>query len=252
MDFRDIRKATERATANPGDDRLERLAYGAIFKEVARTLRKGSFKHGSESLRFLKKGAPWIAAGKSQLFQDVWALYETGYKRDGYFVEFGAASGVQFSNTWLLEKQFGWSGILAEPNPVFRASLAENRSCHLSFDCVWSKTGESLPFNCAEVGEHSGLGAGEGASIMVPTISLNDLLEQHNAPAVIDYISLDTEGSELEILQAFDFSRRDVRLISVEHNRRAARAEIYELMTKNGYVRRFAEISHYDDWYARA
>ncbi|MEA2989895.1 MAG: hypothetical protein QOG83_2606 [Alphaproteobacteria bacterium] len=44
-------------------------------------------------------------------------LHETGRKTSGYFVEFGATDGSNLSNTYLLERDFGWHGILAEPNP---------------------------------------------------------------------------------------------------------------------------------------
>jgi hypothetical protein len=50
------------------------------------------------------------------------------------------------------------------------------------------------------------------------TISLNDLLEKYNSPKKIDYISLDTEGSELKILKAFNFLKWDVEIFSIEHN----------------------------------
>lgn len=59
----------------------------------------------------------------SQLGQDLWVLEQTNYKRGGYFVEFGATDGVMLSNTWLLEEEFGWTGLLAEPNPKFFAKL---------------------------------------------------------------------------------------------------------------------------------
>ena len=53
---------------------------------------------------------------KSQILQDLWVSYELGEKQDGFFVEFGATNGLANSNTWLLEKKYGWKGILAEPN----------------------------------------------------------------------------------------------------------------------------------------
>ena len=54
--------------------------------------------------------------------------------------------------------------------------------------------------------------------IQAKTVTLNTLLDEYNAPSVIDYISLDTEGSELKILQAFDFRKWEVRIFSIEHN----------------------------------
>ena len=54
----------------------------------------------------------------SQCFQDLWVLYETKTKKNGFYVEFGATNGLTISNSLLLEKNFGWTGILAEPSPI--------------------------------------------------------------------------------------------------------------------------------------
>ena len=86
----------------------------------------------------------------------------------------------------------------------------------------------------------------------VPTISLNDLLQTHNAPKNIDYLSIDTEGTEFEILNAFDFSKYSIKIITVEHNFTSKREEIFELLSRNGYNRVFKEISLFDDWYVES
>jgi Methyltransferase FkbM domain len=88
--------------------------------------------------------------------------------------------------------------------------------------------------------------------IEVETVSLNDLLECHDAPRDIDYISIDTEGSELEILKQFDFSRWDVTLFSVEHNATGQMQELDQLMHQQGYERRYAGYSLIDAWYRKA
>jgi len=64
------------------------------------------------------------------------------FKEGGYFVEFGAANGCDLSNTYILEKQFGWRGVLAEPAKMWHKNLIKNRDCNVEFDCVWRTSGE--------------------------------------------------------------------------------------------------------------
>ena len=54
---------------------------------------------------------------RAQILQDLWVLFQSREKHGGYFVEFGACDGLSLSNTFLLEKEYGWTGILAEPAP---------------------------------------------------------------------------------------------------------------------------------------
>ncbi len=91
----------------------------------------------------------------SQFGQDVFAWLVNSMKRNGYFVEFGATNGKALSNSWLLEKDFGWQGVVAEPGRAWHAELQANRSCAIEFDCVWKTTGDSLEFNMLEEGELS-------------------------------------------------------------------------------------------------
>jgi hypothetical protein len=89
-----------------------------------------------------------------------------------------------------------------------------------------------------------------GAEIKVETVSLSDLLVQHKAPVAIDYLSIDTEGSEHDILSHFDFTRHTIDLISVEQNR-YTESKIDALLTGHGYSRVFMEFSQWDGWYVR-
>jgi hypothetical protein len=84
---------------------------------------------------------------------------------------------------------------------------------------------------------------------MVPTISLDNLLERHGAPNEIDYLSIDTEGSEFVILKDFPFQKWKIRIITVEHNYSVARNSIKDLLYFNGYKRKFEGLSKWDDWY---
>ena len=91
----------------------------------------------------------------------------------------------------------------------------------------------------------------DGERYTVETVSLNNLLAFWNAPARIDYLSIDTEGSELDILQHFDWTAHDVRLISVEHNFTDRRGPICDFLTSKGYARKFEALSNVDDWYVK-
>ena len=202
------------------------------------------------------------ALPRAQLGQDLFVLLATSFKRDGFFVEFGAANGVDLSNTFLLERSFGWKGIVAEPAKGWHAALRQNRECAVDTRCVWAASGETIEFaETSEpeystvrnlVGVEDGNEAFRAAATVydVATVSLNDLLSEHSAPSRIDYLSIDTEGSEYEILQAFDFTSRDVRVITVEHNfDRVRRARVYDLLAGHGFRRVLEDTSLWDDWY---
>ena len=84
----------------------------------------------------------------------------------------------------------------------------------------------------------------------VETISLNDLLQKYNCSKIFDYLSIDTEGTEYEIIKNLDFDKFKPKIITIEHNyNEAERNKIYNLLTKNNYLRVIEEISCWDDWY---
>lgn len=200
---------------------------------------------------------------KAQLDQDLWVLYETQEKRGGYFVEFGACNGFDLSNTLLLEQKYDWAGIVAEPNPVWHRDLLLSRHCAIDLRCVWTETGKTLEFWDTPNPELAGIEetiakdnnskARDGhLKIQVPTVSMADLLRHHKAPRRIDLLSIDTEGSEVQILRAFPWADWDIRLIAVEHNHTPAREELHALLTGVGFSRKFESISKWDSWYCKA
>ena len=217
---------------------------------------------GDEHLAFLSFCLANVSRSSSQFLQDLWVAYELKGRKNGYFVEFGAADGLRFSNTRMLETEFGWNGVLAEPARIWSPAIRQNRACFVDDRCVWSESGRTLTFNEAPVPEHSTIDSysagdlhaasrADGRRYEVETVSLNDLLAFWRAPRRIDYLSVDTEGSELDILGAFDFAAHDVRLISVEHNHTPSREVIFDLLSSKGYRRKFEKLSNVDDWYVR-
>ena len=73
--------------------------------------------------------------------------------------------------------------------------------------------------------------------------------QKYNAPKNIDYLSIDTEGTEFEILSNFDFSKHSFHVITCEHNYTPICQRIFKLLSNNGYVRQYEELSKWDDWY---
>ncbi len=242
--------------------------YKIIKRSKYDQLRKNSPEE--QDFKFLKsmpldkssKILTHIDESRAQLRQDLLALVYSDFKENGFFVEFGATNGVQLSNTHLLEKKFNWAGILAEPARTWHHDLKNNRSATLDTRCVWKSSGETLSFDEVADSELSTISdfsdsdfhksrRKEKTTYNVETISLFDLLQQHGAPNQIDYLSIDTEGSEYSILEAFDFASYDIRLITCEHNFTDQRSKIFDLLTKNGYERIHADISMFDDWYIK-
>lgn len=196
----------------------------------------------------------------AQNMQDLWALWETGFKtEDAYYIEFGALNGKDFSNSYVLEN-LGWDGLIAEPHPSYKELVRKHRKCYFSTKCVFDKSGEIVTFHMVKgrpalssIGSH--MTQDDKTHFRknyvehdVKTITLVDLLKEAGAPKNIDFLSIDTEGSELAILKAFDFSLYKIRLICVEHND-VMRTDLYNLLTQKGYDRKFSELSGHDDYY---
>jgi FkbM family methyltransferase len=203
-----------------------------------------------------------MRSSNAQLFQDLWVLFRSGSKRNGFFVEFGASDGLKLSNTYLLETCFFWRGIVAEADPRFHETLRRNRRCAVSTHCVAERSGETAQFVQAgdpffstmqdyKASDHHATAREGGSTISVATISLLDLLRSENAPQEIDYLSIDTEGSEFDILRAFDFGKYNIKLITVEHNYTPRRDDIYRLLSAHGYIREFAGRTRWEDWYIK-
>jgi len=213
-----------------------------------------------EFLKFAKK---YVDSSYSQNIQDLWGLWENrGKLEGGYFVEFGALGGINVSNSYLMECM-GWQGIVAEPHPMYKSKIEENRACNKSYDAVYSESGMELVFKIFRGSPaRSTLKEFEREDdkfenklnfkeVIVKTISLNDLLDQNNAPDIIDYISIDTEGSEFEILKNLNFSKYKFRAICVEYGDDEIRQNLYDLLKINGYSRKWEAVSDHDDWYTK-
>ena len=204
---------------------------------------------------------------KSQLYQDMFASFIVGDKFDKTFFEFGATNGIDLSNSFTLERYLNWKGVLSEPSPQWHHELKKNRPyANIISECIWSESNKELNFFESDVGVLSSLEnfkesdkismpgntqarLKNGKNIIVKTISLNDAIEEHFNSKSPSYISIDTEGSEYEILKSLNFKKYRPLVFTVEHNFTELQLKIDELMFLNNYIRVFKSLTAFDAWY---
>ena len=140
----------------------------------------------------------------------------------GYFVEVGANEPRVRSQTWHLE-QAGWTGILIEPQPDLARELRAMRMAKVfAVACSGPEhDGGTLPLHVAgplSSLDRSGMapGAVPQAVIEVPIRTLDSILTEAQVPEHFDFLSIDVEGHEIEVLRGFDIARWQPRLILLE------------------------------------
>jgi FkbM family methyltransferase len=192
----------------------------------------------------------------SQLGQDAFVLSVLGGMRSGFFVDSGASDGVTSNNTHLLEARYNWSGVCIEPNDRFFAALVQNRSCFCLNCCLYDREEEIEFVEAAGVlggilheYHPAHLEYAKRVFLLAETLdgrpktvykrarTLRSVLREIRAPRVIDYWSLDTEGSELAILKSFPYDEYTFRVLTVEHNNLPVREDIRRVLEAHGYRR---------------
>lgn len=180
----------------------------------------------------------------SQYNQDhIVAFNIYGGKRDGFFVELGAHDGITLSNTLMLEKKLGWNGVCIEANPRLFQQLNRNRSCICSGELPFSEEGLEMSFSDGDLlgGITESLDkyhhVKNSSQFILKTTTLTKILDNANAPNFIEYFSLDTEGSEYDILKGIDFLKYTFGFISLEHNFvEPRRTEMKNFLYSKGYT----------------
>ena len=167
----------------------------------------------------------------------------------------------------MLENFLGWKGVLSEPSPQWHNLLKKNRvNTKIITKCIWSETGKNLDFFMSDDGNLSTLNdfvdsdknsmpgntkarKKAGKVIAVETISLNDVIKEYFDYASPSYISVDTEGSEYEILKSFKLDTYRPKVFTNEHNYTDLEIKIDDLMSDNKYKRVFKNLTDFDAWY---
>jgi FkbM family methyltransferase len=178
--------------------------------------------------------------------QDRWVVDRLfNRRRGGYFVEVGGGDGRTHSNTYVLERDYNWTGVVIEANPYYIPALRRYRTCHCVQCCVDSQEAEIEFFQFGFVG---GIVASDTDNAphkrgmvlerhrhqltRMQTASLQQVLESVGAPAVIDYLSIDVEGAEHRVLESVDFDRFRFEALTIER----PTAKVHRLLRQAGYI----------------
>jgi len=191
---------------------------------------------------------------KSQHKQDEFIINYFKGKKDGIFLDVGAHDGETLSNTYVLEKEFGWSGMCFEPMAHEFEKLNESRNS-INYNCALYSTNGTETFTMLDydgypdmlsgiskditinhmgniLSEQKAIG-GKLKYIKVKTRILSEILEEHGLYK-IDFMSIDTEGSELKILQSIDYDIFNIEVIICENG--PGIPEIRDFMKTVGYT----------------
>lgn len=190
----------------------------------------------------------------SQYNQDEY-IYNNFFKNKkdkGFFLEIGADDGIRFSNCKFFEETLNWDGIAIEAREQAYNKLINNRKCNC-IHAVLSDIEENTTFL-----DIKGYGLGlsglidkydkrhvvrinndikntnnEGHDIInVKTEKLNNILDKYNVTN-IDFLSIDTEGSEIDILKTLDFNKYNINVITIEDNYNDSK--LMDFFIKNNY-----------------
>lgn len=175
-----------------------------------------------------------------QGLEDMYLLRIFQSKSTGYFVDVGANDGIFLSNTYALFRK-GWRGLCIEPNPEAYGELVRHRQGDVCIQAgigrteqmgqlLWRKDlTEGSSFNMDLPAREQGC--------VVRVRTLTAVLDENKAPAEFDFLSIDVEGMELEVLGSLDWGRYKPRVVVLEYNSEGKiRREAFEFLIKLGYL----------------
>ena len=206
-------------------------------------------------------GTSATSALRAQHGEDAQLAARFGHKRGGYYVEVGALDGEKLSNTYFFEKELGWTGVLVEADPRQAENCARTRPASVVANRAAVAPGApaSVTLEVAEGKEEfSTLSANrvyQGIlkerdivthSIDVPTATLDTILEDAGTQH-IDFVTIDVEGHELDVMRGFDLARWKPTVVMIESAGGAPNVRIAAQLFRAGYARTRRIVIN--DWY---
>ena len=178
----------------------------------------------------------------SQFGEDIFLNQFFGDKKQGFYVDVGAYHPYKYSNTFLFYKK-GWRGINIEPNPGGYAELKKHRQRDINLNLAITQGEKEVPFVCD--GPFSGIDDKfykfkgrnpEAKMITVPAKPLKKILSEFLPSGMnIDFISIDCEGHDINVVLSNDWEKFRPRLLLVEDDDFAPDSRLDKLLLKYGY-----------------
>lgn len=169
------------------------------------------------------------AVGRSQHGEDVYLASLFNQRRGGVYVEAGALDGERLSNSWLFEMEFGWTGVLVEPNPILAEACRINRPKSQVLEAALGRKSGTIQLTIP--GDDPAFATTKGSDnlalrhdsqdvehITVQLVTLDEALESLGVSAV-DLVVLDVEDSEHLVMAGFSIDRFNPSVIMLERER---------------------------------
>lgn len=197
-----------------------------------------------------------------QLFQDLYVLWKLQDRKHGIFVEIGTAFPDHHNNTYLLESRYLWKGVCVEPNNTFHSFIESKRQSPLDRRAIYNNSAQIIKLKIpkdadAATGIYTDWEEKIGNSSQdyhysdVESVTLLDCIQQYQTPLIFEYLSFDTTGNQDDICSIDKILTNNYRprVITVGHNYKSHRMNMYNMLKSYGYVREFDFLSRWDDWY---
>lgn len=164
-----------------------------------------------------------IKDSPSQASQDSFAMNMLDWKRNGYYVEIGAYDPYKLSNTYSLEKDYGWSGISFD---IKKIDFSSRKNVCLQLDATLA--------------------------------NYEEIFKQHKTPEIVDYLQLDIDPAPrtLSALKLIPFDRYKFSVITFEHDsyrgHESVAVESRKILQNKGYkllIKNVGNPDPYEDWY---
>ena len=152
-------------------------------------------------------------------------------KKNGFFIEIGAYDGISGSNCYHFERFLNWDGIAIEPSIIQFEKLKKNRKCKLLNNAISDEVKEVEFIEVTEgLTQMSGINdssfkrnidiisnnqLSKTTSTNLKTITFDEIAPKNKD---VDYLSIDIEGGEMNLLKSIDFKINNIKVISVENN----------------------------------